>query len=161
MNIKVIIGIIAVVAILGGAGFWLMQRSNSNPNSTPSASTSLTEDSTVPSMLDNPNEAQDQASSSATPGEGAVKEFTVTSQGLKFTPNQMTVNKGDTVKITYKNTLGNHDLKIDEFNAGTKLIGAGQEETIQFVADKAGTFQFYCSVPGHKQAGMVGTLTVQ
>ena len=26
---------------------------------------------------------------------------------------------------------------------------------------KAGTYAFYCSVPGHRQAGMVGTLKVQ
>jgi uncharacterized cupredoxin-like copper-binding protein len=32
---------------------------------------------------------------------------------------------------------------------------------VQFVADKTGTFEFYCSVGNHRQMGMVGTLVVQ
>jgi uncharacterized cupredoxin-like copper-binding protein len=32
--------------------------------------------------------------------------------------------------------------------------------TVQFTPTAAGTYQFYCAEPGHKEAGMVGTLTV-
>jgi plastocyanin len=90
-----------------------------------------------------------------------VKEFTVESKGLKFTPNEIRVKVGDTVKITYVNTLGTHDWGIDELNVRTQLISAGEEETVEFVVDQAGTFEFYCSVPGHRGAGMFGTLVVE
>ncbi len=73
----------------------------------------------------------------------------------------MTVKKGDTVKITFKNSGGMHDWKIDEFSAGTKVLQVGQQETIQFVADKAGTFEYYCSVGQHRAMGMKGSLIVQ
>lgn len=89
-----------------------------------------------------------------------VKEFTITGGNFKFTPSAMTVKKGDTVRVTFKNEEGFHDFRIDEFNVATKQIGAGTSETVEFVADKAGTFEYYCSVGQHRQMGMVGTLTV-
>lgn len=80
---------------------------------------------------------------------------------MDFTPDTFAVNFGDAVRVTYRNALGTHDWTIDEFNAKTKLLNAGEEETVEFVADKKGTFEFYCSVPGHREAGMKGMLIVE
>lgn len=90
-----------------------------------------------------------------------VKEFSVDATSFSFTPSTMTVNKGDTVKITVKNLKGTHDLKIDAFNAGTRTLQAGESQTITFVADKAGSFEYYCSIGNHRAMGMKGTLTVR
>lgn len=90
-----------------------------------------------------------------------VKEFSVDAVPYSFSPSSMTVNKGDTVKITLKNKQGTHDLKIDEFKVGTRTLSAGEEQTITFVADKAGSFQYYCSIGNHRAMGMWGTLTVK
>lgn len=90
----------------------------------------------------------------------AVKEFIVSGESFSFTPNTISVKKGDTVKITFKNVEGFHDFKIDEFNVATARIGGGKEETVTFVADKAGQFQYYCSVGSHRANGMWGTITV-
>ncbi|MEI7709622.1 MAG: cupredoxin domain-containing protein [bacterium] len=90
-----------------------------------------------------------------------VKEFTVTGSNYSFTPSTMTVKKGDKVKITFKNMNGFHDFKIDEFNVATAKIQGGAEATVEFVADKAGSFQYYCSVGSHRANGMWGTLVVQ
>ncbi|HRH25547.1 MAG TPA: cupredoxin domain-containing protein [Parcubacteria group bacterium] len=91
----------------------------------------------------------------------SVKEFTVEGSSFAFAPKTMTVNKGDTVKITFINKVGFHDFVIDEFvGAKTKQIKAGENEVITFVADKSGTFEYYCSVGTHRQQGMVGSLTV-
>ncbi|MBI2442344.1 MAG: cupredoxin domain-containing protein [Candidatus Levybacteria bacterium] len=62
--------------------------------------------------------------------EGEVKEFTVEASSFKFNPATITVNKGDTVKITLTNKGGFHDFIIDEFNAKTKQLQAGQSETM-------------------------------
>jgi nitrosocyanin len=102
----------------------------------------------------------DTTGTSTPPVTSMVKEFTVSGTNFKFTPTTLAVKKGDTVKITFKNTGGVHNFKIDEFNVGTKQIQGGTEETVQFVADKAGTFEYYCSVGTHRQMGMKGTLTV-
>lgn len=91
----------------------------------------------------------------------AVKEFVVTGQNMSFSPASITVKKGDKVRIVFKNVQGFHDWKIDEFNAGTKKMEAGQQETIEFIADKTGSFEYYCSVGSHRAMGMKGTLIVQ
>ena len=49
----------------------------------------------------------------------AVKEFTVSGQNFSFEPSSITVKKGDKVKITFKNTQGFHDFRIDELGVAT------------------------------------------
>lgn len=92
---------------------------------------------------------------------GTVKEFIVTGQDFAFAPTTMTVDRGNTARITFRNTDGTHDFKIDEFGVATKKLGAGESETIEFVADKVGTFEYYCSVGQHRAMGMKGTLIVK
>jgi plastocyanin len=92
---------------------------------------------------------------------GVEKSFVVTGSNFKFLPATINVNKGDTVKITFKNSDGFHDFKIDELNVATEKIKAGAEQTVTFVADKAGSFEYYCSVGTHRAMGMKGTLIVK
>jgi len=96
-----------------------------------------------------------------TDDQSSIKEIEVTSRGLAFTPTEIRVNLGDTVRVTYLNGGGRHDWVLDEFEgARTAVITGGRSETVEFVADQAGTFEYYCSVPGHRQAGMVGSFVV-
>lgn len=89
-----------------------------------------------------------------------VKEFTISGQNFSFTPNAITVKKGDRVKITFKNTSGFHDFRIDEFGVATQQAKSPDTEVLEFTADKAGSFEYYCSVGSHRSMGMFGTLTV-
>jgi len=74
----------------------------------------------------------------------------------------LTAQPGDVVEITIVN--GDyilHDLTIDEFNAKTPQIqNLDDSATITFQVDREGEFFYYCSVPGHRQAGMEGVLRV-
>ena len=90
----------------------------------------------------------------------AVTEFTVRGKNFSFTPATMAVNKGDKVRITFINDSGTHDFVVDGYNVRTKTLQTGQSETIEFIADKTGTFEYYCSVGSHRSMGMKGTLTV-
>lgn len=54
-----------------------------------------------------------------------------------------------------------HDFVVDELKIKTAVINNGQEDFVEFTADKAGTFEFYCSVGNHRAMGMVGKITVQ
>jgi plastocyanin len=90
-----------------------------------------------------------------------VKEFTVVGTNFKFDASEIMVNKGDTVRIIFVNGDGFHDWVIDEFNARTKQIRTDETETIEFVADQTGTFEYYCSVGKHREFGMFGKLIVK
>src|SRR3989344_1954893 len=87
--------------------------------------------------------------------------FTVTGQNFSFLPAIINARKGDRVKIIFKNTGGFHDFKIDEFNVATQKIQEGAEETVEFIADKTGSFEYYCSIGNHRAMGMKGTLIIK
>ncbi len=52
-----------------------------------------------------------------------------------------------------------HNFVIDELSIASPLVPGGESGSVTINAP-AGEYQYYCSVPGHKEAGMVGTLTV-
>ncbi|OGI26709.1 MAG: hypothetical protein A2359_03465 [Candidatus Moranbacteria bacterium RIFOXYB1_FULL_43_19] len=91
----------------------------------------------------------------------SVKSFDVSAKPFEFSIKEIKVKKGDRVRINLAVTLGMHDWVIEEFNARTKVVQTGQSDSIEFVADKIGTFEYYCSVPTHRQQGMVGKLIVE
>ncbi|MBI2288107.1 MAG: cupredoxin domain-containing protein [Chloroflexi bacterium] len=71
----------------------------------------------------------------------------------------MTVAKGKTVKFTITSRDTSHTFTIAELGINI-AVDAGQTVTRELKVEKAGTFAFYCAVPGHRSAGMAGTLTV-
>ncbi len=73
----------------------------------------------------------------------------------------LTVAQGDVVQVKLEITGGFHDWVVDEFDVATEQMSAGNTDTIQFVADESGEFEYYCSVGTHRQEGMYGTLIVE
>ena len=89
-----------------------------------------------------------------------VKEFTMTAKQWEFNPSTITVNKGDRVKLNIKSLDVNHGFAISDFNVNSRLE-PGKETVVEFVADKTGTFTFFCSVQcGEGHGGMKGKLIV-
>lgn len=91
-----------------------------------------------------------------------VKEVTVLGTEYAFEPATISLKAGEEVKLAFQNK-GRiaHNLIIEGLGVGTATIGGGQEEVIEFTAPASGTYRFFCSVPGHRAAGMVGTLKVE
>jgi plastocyanin len=109
-----------------------------------------------------PDITEKQTISNEAVSKSQTKSFTITGVDLAFETDEIVVNKGDLVTITFKND-GKlpHDLTIPEFGAKTETLDGGKTQTITFTASKAGTFEFYCSVTGHKEAGMIGKVVVK
>lgn len=82
---------------------------------------------------------------------------------LAFQPPVLFAKAGERVEITLVNEdrAQAHSLVIPELQAKSRQVMPGQQETITFVADKAGDYRFFCDVPGHKDAGEVGRFTVE
>jgi plastocyanin len=80
---------------------------------------------------------------------------------LSFNTKQLSAKAGS-VTITFTNAAAlEHNVTVAE---GGKVLGAtpsfiGGSRTLTLTL-KAGTYTFYCSVPGHRQGGMEGTLSV-
>jgi len=163
---------IIVVAVIIGA--FIFFNNNQAPNvsdssATPppiieqvsNASTSPI-DAVTPSPISDASSAPDttQASPPQVSSKPAVKTFTIVGKKFSFSPSTIKVNKGDKVKIIFDNQDGFHNWVLDEFSAKTKTIRSGQKDEIEFIADKIGLFEFYCSVGEHRQLGMKGTLIV-
>lgn len=84
-------------------------------------------------------------------------------QQLKFTATTLTAKAGkDTIQFDNPAQI-QHNVQIEDSSkkvvGGTKTIPNGK--TSASVTLKPGTYTFFCSVPGHRQAGMQGTLTVK
>lgn len=93
--------------------------------------------------------------------EEIVKEFEVTARQWEFVPGSIEVNKGDRVILHVESIDVTHGIWIPEFGINEKLE-PGKTVTIDFVADREGTFPLICSVfcgDGHFQ--MKGKLIVK
>ena len=99
-----------------------------------------------------------------TAGTAAAIAFEANPEGqLAFEEKEVTAKAGeDTIDLTNQSSVP-HDVSIED-SAGktiaqTEITSEGSATT---TADlKPGTYTFYCSVPGHREAGMEGTLTVK
>jgi uncharacterized cupredoxin-like copper-binding protein len=108
----------------------------------------------------------------------------VVAENTRFSPDEISVTSGREVTLELENRDAfEHDLEVDSLevevieggserpehggehggDAGVLAVhtGGNETESITFVASTPGTYEFYCTIPGHKESGMLGTLTVQ
>ena len=100
---------------------------------------------------------------------------------MKFTPDRLDIKKGEQVRFVIQNkgalkhefTLASvkdndkhaemmkkfPDMEHDDPNA--KSVDPGKTAEIVWRFTKTGTFEFACLIPGHREAGMHGTVTVK
>jgi uncharacterized cupredoxin-like copper-binding protein len=115
----------------------------------------------------------------------APQALSVAAKEFAFAPAALTAKAGQPVTIILQNTGAvEHDWSIREIDisgaattsgdatSGHTMGGMGDEPklhvaagtggkgTLTFTPSKPGTYEYYCTVAGHKEAGMVGTLTV-
>ena len=92
--------------------------------------------------------------------QGPVVEVTGT-DGLAFEPEQLTVSSGSvTFELTSEPSVA-HTLAIEGVNSNDPIVDAqaGQTATGTTTLEE-GAYTFFCDVPGHREAGMEGALTV-
>jgi nitrite reductase (NO-forming) len=118
------------------------------------------------------NPPQGEAEHQMAAAEGKVVEYSLTTAlmdgkmiyigvggGIDGVHNPtLSANVGDTLKITLTSGDGTeHDIAFPDFNAASEhVVGKGSSTTLSFMVDKGGSFAYYCTLPGHRQAGMEG-----
>ncbi len=103
------------------------------------------------------------------------------SDKMRFSPDHVTVRKGDTVRFVVRNSGKTmHEMVIgtmQDLKAHAEMmrkhpgmehdepymahVAPGKSETIAWQFTRAGDFHFGCLIPGHFEAGMMGRITVQ
>ena len=92
---------------------------------------------------------------------GEVKEFKMTAKQFQFEPATIEVSKGDKVKLVVTSVDVPHGFSIPEYGINQRL-DPGKPVTIEFKADKEGTFTAFCSVfCGSGHSSMKGKIIVK
>jgi plastocyanin len=87
--------------------------------------------------------------------------LTLVAQDIKFDVITLRGTAGQPVQLTYTNAgVIDHSLQIEGVLAEQK-VRPGQTQVFEFTIPTPGTYKYVCSLPGHEQAGMVGTLIVE
>ena len=76
---------------------------------------------------------------------------------FEFDPVTISVKAGERIRLTITSTDIYHTFTLPELGVDVPISG-GQTKTVEFVADKTGTFTFVCKP--HEGLGMKGTLEV-
>jgi plastocyanin len=108
--------------------------------------------------------AKEESSGGSSGGAGSTVKIEADPGGeLAYTTTTATAKAGE-VTIDFKNPQAlTHDVAIEDSSGkevgATELIASGEDSTT--VNLKPGTYTYFCTVPGHREAGMEGTLTVK
>jgi plastocyanin len=144
-----LLALAAGIVVLAGCG---SSKETSSSASTPAASTPAT----------TPTSSTTTTTSSA-PASGSLSLAANTEGQLKYDTSTLTANAGK-VSIDFTNMSPlEHNVTLE--SSSHAVVGAtptfkGESKTLS-VTLKPGTYKFYCSVPGHRMAGMEGTLVVK
>ncbi len=158
--------VLAVLALGAGCGSSSSSSSSSAssstaPASTAAASTAAAETTAAATVAS--TAAATGAAGASTEAAGGTLEVSADPGGaLKFEQTSLTAKAGEvTIDFTNKASVP-HSVAIRQ---GTATIGSTDvisQSTAKATVDlKPGKYTFFCTVPGHEQAGMKGTLTVQ
>jgi plastocyanin len=143
--------------------------SSSSSTNSSSASTPTSAASTPTRAVSTPTPPSSATSSTPAPATGGASPSKTLSLAanpegqLKYNTTSLTAKAGQ-VSIDFTNTASlEHNVTVA--SASGSVLGAtqsfqGATKTLSLNL-KPGTYKFYCSVPGHRAAGMEGTLTVQ
>ena len=91
----------------------------------------------------------------------AATEITVEMVDIAFNPTKVTIPADTDVTVNLPNNgLLPHNFNIDEVNVHSGDVPGGESTTLTLNLP-AGSYKYYCNIPGHAESGMAGELTVE
>jgi uncharacterized cupredoxin-like copper-binding protein len=96
--------------------------------------------------------------------DGAQRLTVEVSNEMRFAPSMLVVKAGVPVELTLRSIgLMAHDLTLtDGVSAPVKIaVDGGRSATTTFTLERPGTYHFICSIPGHADGGMRGTIKAE
>lgn len=96
----------------------------------------------------------------SSPVADGARRIEVAATSFRFGPDEIVVAAGDDVAIALSSDDVLHDFAIDGVDVHVSA-DRGETEVGGLRVDDPGEYTFYCTVPGHREAGMEGTLVVE
>lgn len=103
----------------------------------------------------------------ATPGSGGgPREIRVAAfedgDRMGFDPARITVKPGERIRFVVENRgTQDHEFEGEEGGIEEIVVPPGKTRTLEWTAPRnPGEVEFVCDLPGHKEAGMVGTIVI-
>jgi cytochrome c oxidase subunit 2 len=93
------------------------------------------------------------------PVEAGARKITVDARNYEFDPGTIDVAAGEDVEIVLHSEDQRHDLTLEGKGLVVDVAG-GKTASGGLRVARPGSYTFYCAIPGHRAAGMVGTLEV-
>lgn len=96
----------------------------------------------------------------STPVADGARRIEVAATSFEFDPDEITVTAGEDVAIVLTSDDLLHDFTIDDVDVH---VAADRGETAEggLRVDEPGEYTYYCTIAGHREAGMEGTLVVE
>lgn len=81
---------------------------------------------------------------------------------MGFDPARIPVRPGERVRFVVENRgTQDHEFEGEEGGLEEIVVPPGKTRTVEWTAPRnPGEFEFVCDLPGHKEAGMVGTIVI-
>ena len=157
--------VIAAVALAAGTTFGtLAQEASMTPDAAPSpmadpSAMSVSAASPMPVVLASPAPAETTDVDAAI--ESEPRRLIVEAGDLWFAPSEITIRADEpTVLVLSGVGATAHNLMVDDL--GLQLhVGPGIESEVSLSDLPPGTYEYYCSIFGHRRGGMFGTLTIE
>jgi plastocyanin len=89
-----------------------------------------------------------------------AREVKVEASNFEFDPDKITIDAQEEIALDLKSNDNPHDFAVE----GLGLIadvGAGDDSVQRLRIDQPGSYTFFCTLPGHRDGGMEGTLVVR
>jgi plastocyanin len=156
LGLFIAVTVVLFIAMLGAVEVFARESEEEEPREEAAAETAA------------PSEAETTAPSQAEPAPpsgGAAEETTLENPAdpsqLRFSKSSLQAPAGTITLVMENPSAIEHNIAVrgDGVDEQGEVVGQGEQSRV--TADlEAGEYEFYCSVPGHEEAGMKGTLTV-
>ncbi|MGQ0762671.1 MAG: cupredoxin domain-containing protein [Acidobacteriota bacterium] len=92
--------------------------------------------------------------------QGGGQRVEISASKYEFKPRELKLKAGQPIRVVLTSTGGTHSFHVDALNVHSAEAGEGKTISLEFTADRPGTYEFYCAHGDHKDKGMTGRLEI-
>jgi plastocyanin len=89
-----------------------------------------------------------------------AREVEVEASNFEFDPDKITIDAQEEIALELQSQDNPHDFAVEGLGLVAD-VGAGDDSVQRLRIDQPGTYTFFCTLPGHRDGGMEGTLVVR